>query len=199
MWRKHSRSVSPFLTLRGGRPHAPSDTVEAPSASTEAAGPAQRAPLKFDPLARGKGKKADAGATAPKGPQEAPGAGTSAAVSDFAELGSLDDDQLAASLSKMLAELATSGGPGPGAGAGKYQPQNKDLAATLKALAEQAPAFPGAKDDGADGCGTGCLACTSARCCYSGDQPCALPVPLWPSTSLQGPNSLAHCPRGQVV
>lgn len=154
MWRKHSRSLSPPLTLRGGRPHAPSDTVEAPSASTEAAAPAQRAPLKFDPLARGKGKKADA-AAASKGPQEAPGAGPSAAVPDFAELGNLDDDQLAASLSKMLAELATSGGPG--AGAGEYQPQNKDLAATLKALAEQAPAFPGAKDDGTDG--FGCSEC----------------------------------------
>ena len=156
MWRKHSRSLSPPLTLRGGRPHAPSDTVEAPSASTEAAAPAQRAPLKFDPLARGKGKKADASA-ASKGPQEAPGAGPPAAVPDFAELGNLDDDQLAASLSKMLAELATSGGPGPGAGAGEYQPQNKELAATLKALAEQAPAFPGAKDDGAGGCR--CLEC----------------------------------------
>lgn len=116
----------------------------ASSSRTEPSASKERA-LKFDPLALGKGKKAAESRPAaspglPKSTDEPPSAAPDVGP------GELDDDQLAASLSKMLAELSSSTGP-VNKSEPNYEPQHKDLAATLRALAEQAPSF-GEKEEG---------------------------------------------------
>ncbi|KAL6772448.1 PEX19 [Auxenochlorella protothecoides x Auxenochlorella symbiontica] len=135
-------TVSTSVVERGeGLETGVAGTSNAEPAAGHTSASAGSSGLKFDPLGQ-RGRASKASATKPADPAPRSEVDPTQDVG----LGALDGEELAKGLQKMLAELAGPEGVTPGTRQAGPQgltaePQNKDLAATLKALADQAPAF----------------------------------------------------------